>query len=140
MDISELYLPDTTTIHINFPNHGPLYMKGDDGKDDLDRPVTIDIYSPSSNEVIAYDRKVRKEIQGLVARRGLKAIAKRSAEETEKREIERLCAHTASVNNLVYKGELLTRETIYKLYSDPKMGWLTDQVRNRIGDWEDFLD
>lgn len=46
---------------------------------------------------------------------------------------------TADVANLTYQGELITAATIGRVYKDPKMGWLVDQVKERLGSWDDFL-
>lgn len=135
VDIADLALPDTAEIHIEHPQIGKLYAD-----EDRTEPVVIEVFSPSSNEAIAYRRKVTKEAYSIVAKKGVKATLRKSPEEIEEADIERLVAMTARVpNNFKYNGETVTLDNIHKVYRDEKMGWLTDQVRERIGGWSDFL-
>lgn len=134
VDIADLVLPDTAEIHIKHPQLGKLYA--DEDKTD---PVVIEVYSPSSNQAIAHKRKVMSEAYSIVAKKGTKAALKRTPEEIEEADIERLVAMTASVRNLHYKGQPVTLDNIHKVYRDKKMDWLTDDVRERIGGWDDFL-
>jgi len=134
VDIADLVLPDTAEIHIEHPQIGKLYA--DEDKTD---PVVIEVYSPSSNQAVAYRRKVTKEAYAVVAKKGTKAALKKTPEEIEEADIERLIAMTAGVRNLDYKGQPVTLDNIHKVYRDEKMNWLTEQVRERIGGWSDFL-
>lgn len=135
VDIANLALPDTAEVHIKHPEYGKLYAD----KDKTD-PVVIEIYSPSSNQAVAYRRKVTRETQRIVAKEGIKAAMKRTPEEIEEADIERLVAMTAGIRNLEYNEQPVTLDNIHKVYRDEKMGWLTDQVRERIGGWSDFLE
>lgn len=132
MDLAELDIPDTVSVHLEFPTTGKLY--DDDGK-----PSTIDLFSPASDQAIAFNRKLQKKVNARMAKRGIKSL-KISPEEMEQQNVERLCAYTAKVNNVVYDGELVTVETIVKIYENPKMGWLTDQLSERLASWDNFLD
>ena len=130
MDLSKLSIPDTVTVHIEFPGVGKLFEN--------DKPTTIELRSPASDEVIKYGHELQRKISMKMGKRGLKSLTI-SPEESDKRAIERLCAFTASVNNLVYDGESITCDTIEKVYADPKMGWVCDQLNERLGSWDDFL-
>lgn len=134
VDIADLVLPDTAEVHIEHPQLGKLYS--DEDKTD---PVVIEVYSPSSNQAVAYRRKVTKEAYAAVAKKGTKAALKKTPEEIEDADIERLVAMTAMVRNLDYKGQPVNLDNIHKVYRDEKMNWLTEQVRERIGGWSDFL-
>lgn len=133
MDLSKLSIPDSITVHIAFPGRGKLY---DDDK--KEKPTTIELLSPASDEVINYKHKLQHKVSMKIGKRGMKGIVI-DPEETDKNAVERLVVFTASVNNLTYNGELITAETISKVYSDPKMGWLCDQLNERLGSWDDFL-
>ena len=130
MDLSQLDIPDTVTVHLEFPTIGKLY---EDGK-----PTTIELFSPASDPAIAFNRKVQRKLSSRLAKRGIKSL-KITPEETEQQNVERLCAYTASVNNLVYNGEIVTLDTIESVYENPKMGWLCDQLTERLASWDDFL-
>lgn len=134
IDVAELSLPDTAEIHIEHPQLGKLYAN-----DEKTDPVVIEVYGPASNEAVAYRRKATKEAHAMVARKGVKSVLKKTSEEIEEADIQRLLAMTAGVRNLHYKGEVLTPDNIHRVYRDEKMGWLTDQVRERLGGWDDFL-
>lgn len=134
MDLSELSVPETSTIHLEFPGRGPLFA--DDAET---QPITISVYGPASAQAQAWQKKVRREARDLVAKRGSKGLWKQSDEELERQELDRLCALTAEVRNLVYHGEEIGADRIRLVYRDPKMGWLTDQVKERLAGWADFL-
>jgi hypothetical protein len=100
------------------------------------KPVVIEVYGPASDQAVDYKRKMTRKVQHQIAKKGIKGIGQGDVEETE---IDRLCALTAGCKGLVYKGEKITRETIRSVYSDPKMGWIRDQVAEKLGGWDDFL-
>ena len=134
MDLAQLEsdIPDTITVHLEFPGQGKLY-------DDDGNPSTIELLSPASDQAIEYGRKLTRKINMKVAKRGLKAMMRSTPEEAEQQNVERLCAYTASVNNLIYNGEKVTLEAIDKIYENPKMSWLCDQLTERLASWDDFL-
>lgn len=131
MDISTLAIPDTAEVHLEFPGIGKLYA--DDKKT---QKVAITVYGPSSDAAVAHKRKMVQQAQQKIAKKGIKGLASGDIEESD---IDRLCALTADVENLVYEGEKITAKTIRKVYSDPKMGWIKEQVAEKVGSWEDFL-
>jgi hypothetical protein len=134
MDLSKLNIPDTISVHIEFPGVGKIY-----GDEEKKLATIIELFSPASDQAIAYTHKLQKKVLTKVAKRGLKGVSS-TPEELDQQDIDRLMAFTASVSNLEYKGEMLNTKTIVELYSDPKMGWLTDQLKDRLGSWDDFLD
>lgn len=131
MDISSLNIPETATVHLEFPGIGKLYA--DDKKK---QPTIIEMYGPASDQAVAYRRKLTRKMQGEMAKRGMKAM---SSGDPEEQEVDRLTALTASVSGLVYEGQEITKDTIRKVYEDQRMGWIRDQVREKVGSWDDFL-
>lgn len=134
MDINELNVPDTATIHLEFPTIGKLYAD-----DDKALPVTIEVYGPSSDVAVSYRRKMMRDVQKRFGKGGMKSLSKIPPEELEEQEVDRMVAMTARVSNLTYKGEAITADSIRKVFEDPKMGWLVDQVKEKLGGWDDFL-
>ena len=133
-DISEIAVPETAVIHLEFPGIGPLYA------DDADtQPVTITVFGPSSPAAVAHRKKVTRDARRWIEKRGMKGVWKQSDDELEAQDLERLMVLTADVSNLTYQGETMTAATIGRVYKDPKMGWLVDQVKERLGSWDDFL-
>lgn len=134
MDLSKLNIPDTADIHIEFPATGKLYAD-----EEKKMPSIITVYSPASDEIVSFRRKLNKRANELIARGGVKAFSKRSPEDNEDDRIERLVAFTAGVKNITYKGIEITKDNIEDVYRDPKMGWVVTQVEEKISGWEDFL-
>ena len=132
MDLSTLNVPETATIHLEFPGMGKLYA--DDAKS---QPVTIEVYGPASNQAVDYRRKMSRKVQSEMAKRGNRGLS--NLGDLEEQELERLCALTAGVSGLIYKGETITKDTVRKVYADPKMGWIRDQLNEKLSGWEDFL-
>lgn len=132
MDLSSIQLPDTATVHLSHPQTGKkLYAD-----DTTSRPMEIVVYGPGSNAAVEHRRKVTREAQQMIAKKGMKGAAMIDAEEAE---LERLCALTAEVRNLVYRGEVITRENVRKLYADQSAFWVRDQVKERLASLDDFL-
>jgi hypothetical protein len=102
------------------------------------KPTEIELLSPASDQVIAYSHELQRKLSMKMGKKGFKSLAI-SPEEVDQRAVERLCTFTASVNNLTYNGEVITADTVNKVYNDPKMGWLCDQLNERLGSWDDFL-
>lgn len=134
MDLSTLEVPETADVHIEHPKAGKLYTDGDKGK-----PVIITVHGPASDAAVKQRRKATNELHRLIAKKGKKGFGQRSAEESEEDEVQRLVALTSSVSNLEYNGEEITPQNIDQVYSDPKMGWLVDQIKGKLLSWEDFL-
>ena len=133
MDLSKLSIPDTVSIHLEFKGE-KIYADDDTKKN----PCVIELRSPASDEVIAYTHELQRKVSMKMGKRGMKSLVIQP-DEADKRAVDRLCAFTASVQNLTYNGELITVDTIDRVYSDPKMGWLCDQLNDRLGSWDDFL-
>ena len=130
MDLAQLNIPDTITVHLEFPGTGKLYEDGE--------PSTIELLSPASDQAITFNRKVQRKLNARLAKRGIKSL-KIEPEELEAQNVERLCAYTFGVNNLIYEGEPVTVDNIKAVYENPKMGWLCDQLSERLASWDDFL-
>ena len=130
MDLAQLNIPDTITVHLEFPGTGKLYEDGE--------PSTIELLSPASDQAITFNRKVQRKLNARLAKRGMKSL-KIEPEELEAQNVERLCAYTFGVNNLIYEGEPVTVDNIKAVYENPKMGWLCDQLSERLASWDDFL-
>ena len=131
MDLAQLEIPDTITVHLEFPGTGKIY-------DDDGNPSTIELFSPASDQAITFNRKVQRKLNARLAKRGIKSL-KIEPEELEAQNVERLCAYTAAVNHLISGSELVTLDSIKKIYENPKMGWLCDQLTERLASWDDFL-
>ena len=131
MDLSQIEVPDTATIHIEHPTLGKLYTEDK-------QPCEIVVYGPASDKAMAWKRRATKIATERLSK-GLKGFARTSPSELEAVELERLVTLTADVHNIELGGEKITAANVRNLYSDPKFGWLRDQVAEKLGSWEDFL-
>lgn len=131
MDLSEIDIPDTAEIHIEVPGQGKLYA--DEGRT---KPSMIVVYGPASPQAIELGKKLRRDIMQRMQKKGQRGVF---SGDPESDEIDRLCALTADVQNVIYKGKPVKRETVREIYSDPKLGFIREQVREKLAGWEDFL-
>lgn len=127
MDLLTLNTPDTVRVNIVYPGKGVL--KNDDGS-----VVAIDLYSPAAESVIAYREQVERESLNKTLKNEPITV-----DDLKRDKIARLMAFTADVHNLELSGEVITRNNIDRLYSDPNFGWLTEQIEKRLTGWNDFL-
>lgn len=134
MDLSKLHVPETAVIHIKHPTEGPLYS--DDARK---KPCTITVFGPSSDQAVAVQREATKWASQRMGKNGLKGLVNVPAEELEERAVQRLAKLTAAVDGIEYEGKKVTPETVEQLYHDKRLGWLREQVMEKVGSWEDFL-
>ena len=126
MDLQKLNIPDTIKVHLSFPGSGKLF--------DNDLPVEIELYSPAANSVIAY----QNSLQELTLKKAM-TNEPVTAKELNQDKIDRLVAFTADVHNLEYNGEKVTKDNVFKIYSDPKLSWINDQLQAKLNSWNSFL-
>jgi hypothetical protein len=134
MDLLKIEVPETATIHIEHPTMGKLYKD-----DQRTMPCTIEVYGPASQQAIDQRRKATKRMSERLGKKGLKSLSSLPPEEIEDMEVERLTAMTASVSNIEMGAVVVTGENVDRLYRNPKLGWIRDQVAEKLGSWEDFL-
>lgn len=134
MDLLNLEAPDTIDIHIVHPEVGSLYAD-----EKRNQPVVITVHSPGSEIALAFDRKQQKAMSKVIARKGIKGIYKIPFEEQEENNVNRLVALTADVKNMEFDGSSITPENIRKIYENPKLGWLRNQVSTKISSWDNYL-
>lgn len=96
------------------------------------KPVTIDLYGPGSEQYIKAQSKNEKENQArtFAALRG--KPLKEGDDEGRKQQARKLVSCTKSINNFPIPGGA------EELYSNPRLGYIRDQVAKFIEDWENF--
>ena len=134
MDLSQLDIPDTVTVHIEFPSVGKLYA--DDAKK---KPMLVELFSPASDEAIAFKNKVNRKLAAKMSKKGFRKSNMMSPDELEEQAVERLIAMTSSVSNIIFGGKELSVKDMEDIYRNPKYSWINDQLMSRVGDWDDFL-
>lgn len=129
MDLNTLEIPDTIEVHLEFKGT-KLY----DGK----KPVSIELFSPASDLVRDYKRKVQQKAM-IKMKRSRTGTIDMTPEEIEEQSIDRLVAFTSNVSNLEFEGEKINPANVRKIYENPKYGWINDQLLEKLGSWDDFL-
>jgi hypothetical protein len=121
-DMSAFEAADTATVDILTPKGEPL-MVGD-------KAVSIEVYGPGSEQYMKATAKLNSGAQAR-AFAGLKGKVDKNPLETERKErAEKLAACTKQVNNFPVAP--------IDLYSNPKLGYITNQVARFIEDWSNF--
>jgi len=126
-EITSIAAKDTFTLELMGTNDEPLV--GADGK-----PLTVTVYGPGSKE---HQRAQAKRTQRMMDQLAKKGKMKLTAEEQQREQAEFLAACTESINGWAYKGET-GPEAILAAYSDPAIGFISDQVTKALSDWANF--
>lgn len=124
-DISMYELEETSVLQIQNAR-GDDDLMGADGK-----PVTIELYGHGSKQAVAVARKhgqrAATRMKDLV--RG--KVNKNESQVAEEEEVERLVALTKSISaNFPLPPE--------ELYANPKLSYITQQVRSHLNDTANF--
>jgi hypothetical protein len=102
--------------------------------DEKGKTVTVTVFGPGSKEYQkANQAKTDKLIAKMAARGGQ---AKLTSEEAGKAQAEFLTAITVSID-LAY-DDLEGREKVLAIYSDHSIGYISEQVSKKVGDWGNF--
>lgn len=121
-DITAFEAADTAVLEVTDRKGEPLLHQG--------QPVTIDLCSPGSREYLRATHKMATAQQAntFAALRG--KPVKETVEGNIDKQAEKLAACTRSVNNFPVPA--------FEIYSNPKLGYITNQVAKFIEDWANF--
>ena len=134
VDITKFAVSESSTLHLKDAAGNLMFEKGEDGKDDKSRPVTVELYGPGSRE---HAQATAKRSNRNINRLRKKGNVELSADDLAAEGAEFLAAITIRFNNLEYKG-LSGHEMHKALYADRRLGFIADAVQEHIGDWENF--
>ena len=123
-DIGLFEASDTATLEVVNQKDEPLI--GANGQ-----PVTIELYGPGSSQYTRAQAKIdtASQTRAFAAIRG--KTLKDGPDEARRLQAEKLAACTAKINNFPV--------TPLDLYSNPKLGYITNQVAKFVEDWSAFL-
>ncbi len=121
-------------LHLKSPAGEYLYDNG--------KPVGIDLFGPGSEEAQRVEarqtERAMKRMQDNDNKFSMPPVETARAEATED-----LVAITSGFRNIERDGEdgqPLTGVDLYRaVYSDPKLGWIKDQVEKMKRDWGKFM-
>jgi len=123
-DLSAFEVADTAIIEIENQRGEPLQHNG--------QPVTIEVYGPGSAQYARAQSKIDAASQARAMQMVRGKSPKDVADENRKLNAEKLAACTKAINNFPLPGGSLA------LYSNPKLGYITNQVAKFIEDWANF--
>jgi hypothetical protein len=130
-DILTIELADTTTLHLEHPVNGPIYA---DEAETL--PVTIELYGRSSKQ---HRQWLALALRKQEANKHKKEKAK-SPDEMLEENAEFFATMTVAIKNMNMAGKPIeTKEDFKKLYSNPKLMWVTEAVSEKLGSVDSFL-
>lgn len=123
-------LQDTTTLHLTDPETG-LHMYADEAET---KPLTIELYGRSSKQ---YRNWMAATLRKQEADKKKKA---KSLDETLDDNAEFLATVSIRANNFDMAGVAIdSKEMFKKLYADPSLLWIGEQVSETLGDNAAFL-
>ena len=126
-EITTLAAIDTFTLDLVNANDEPLL-------DSEGQSLSVTVYGPGSK---TYAKAQAARTQRMMDRMAKKGKVKLNAEEQVRENAEFLAACTASLNRWGYKGKA-DAEAILAAYSDPAIGFISDQVAKAMNDWANF--
>ena len=122
-DLSQFEAAETATLEILNQKEEPMMVDGE--------PVTIELYGPGSTQYARAQAKIdaASQARAFAAIRG--KTTKDAAEESRKLMAEKFAACTKAISKNFPVDPVA-------LYSNPKMGYITNQVAKFIEDWANF--
>jgi hypothetical protein len=128
-NINKLQLSDTTILHLLDPaTNAPLYSDAEETK-----PLQIEMFGRSSS---VYRKWQAEALRKSNLRKNKELTADQSRETTA----EFLATISKSASNFDMDGEPINSyEAFKKLYSNPKLFWIGDQVAATLSELDAFL-
>lgn len=128
-DIRKFAVEETGVIHLR--DGADELMYADEAKK---KPITITVYGPGSKQFAAAQARQSNRAMELIRK---KRNVNRSADDVKADDAEFLASCTKEFGNISY--DKLEGEALFKaVYSDPTLGFITDQVNKYLGDWANF--
>lgn len=129
-DILSTELSDSFTLHLSHPNTGLMYA------DEAEKqPVTIELYGRSS-------KQHRQWLALALRKQEAQSRSKKTKTPDEMLEdnAEFFATMTVTVKNMkMGEMEVTSKDAYKKLYANPKLMWITEQVASALGETENFL-
>ncbi|TCP36551.1 hypothetical protein EV292_10147 [Sphingomonas sp. BK235] len=133
MKIATLAVATTAFLHLKGPDGTPLYDGGE--------AVGIDLYGPGSAEHGQIEERQSARVVKRMAENENRIahvpLAQRRIEAAE--DLTSLTAGFRYIEHETPDGTPLSGPALYSaVYSDPKLGWIKEQVIKFVGDWGKF--
>lgn len=123
-DLSAFEVSETATLDVQGLDQEPLLYRG--------RPVRITVHGPGSAVYVRAESRAAQASQAraMAVLRG--KASKNDLEEQRQQTAEKLAAVTVVIDNFPVPGGALA------LYSNPRLGYITNQVDRFLADWANF--
>ena len=129
-NINSKQLSDTCVLHLIDPSTG-LYMYADEEEKE---PLTITLFGRASKEYRAW---MAQAVRKSETKEGKK---KKSLEESLAENAEFLAKMSKDAQNFDMDGVALdSRDAFIKLYSNPKLLWIGEQVSEKLSELGNFI-
>ena len=126
MDISTLAAKESAVLHLRGADDELLFDNG--------VPVTVTCFGPGSK---AYQKAQATSQNKLIDRMKRKGNVDQTPDEKLAQQAEFLTACTESFDGLT-SGTFTGPDLFRAVYSDPEVGFISEQVAKFIGDWSNF--
>jgi len=127
-NLKSLQLADTTIVHLK--NADGSYLYADEAEKE---PLEVEVFGRSSKQMRNYLIAAEKK----KAKRGKRTA---TPEEAQEDNAEFFAAITKSVKNFdLGDGPLTTQDDFKKMYLDPALYFVVDQISETLGDSEVFM-
>jgi hypothetical protein len=127
-EITSVSAKDKADIELNKANGEPLC-------DTEGNRLSVTVWGPGSKAYAAAQAARQQRLLDRSARKGRNA--RMTPEEAARENAEFLAACTVSFNGWAYQGKA-DAQAFVAAYSDPALGWLSDQVGAGVSDWANF--
>lgn len=130
-DLSNLNLKDTTVLHLEHPVTGEYLYADEAGTE----PVTIEIFGKSSKTFRNYmAAENRKNLNPANAKKA------KNADEVQEANADFYTVLTKKITNLSNGEDVLDNaESIKKMYLNPALSWVAEQVGAKLNETDAFL-
>lgn len=128
MDMMQHAVSETAVIDLKGPDDEPLL-------DEDKKPKTVTVYGPGSKQ---YAKASTARNNRLVDKLKKKGKTDTSSDEAARETAEFLAACTKELSPNIRMGDLEGDALIKALYSEPKLGYIAEQVGKFLGDWGNF--
>ena len=126
-DVSMIEAAETATFDVMDLKGDPMVIGG--------KTVTVELYGPGSDQYIAAQAKMDRDVQNIAVAAAIAANQKKNQKDTtddmRRINLERLTACTKQFNGLP-----LTPEAVFR---NKKLGYIHKQVERLLGDWANFM-
>ncbi len=136
-DIKKYAVSPTAELHLRDAEKNLMYAQHDEnGQGVSGTEMKAVLYGPASTQYRVAMQNQSNELVDLIKQ---KQKTSRSIEDSLTKNAEFLSSITKELRNLEYGDEALQGEALFMaVYSDPELGFLSDQIAGWVQEWGNF--